>query len=105
MGVETICEAGHRLGNETLYGNNIMTTYSFKGKHSYSFPTNIRFGAGVISELADQLKSHELQRPLLVTDPTIIDLAFFNKIVEDLGRNGMEVTVFSETHKNPIKSD
>lgn len=82
-----------------------MGTYSYEGKHSYSFPTNIRFGAGVIGELAEHLKSQGLLQPLVVTDPFITDLDFFKSIADDLKKNGMEVTVFSETHKNPIKSD
>lgn len=82
-----------------------MGIYTYVGKHSYSFPTNIRFGAGVISELADHLKSQKLQRPLVVTDPMITELRFFNEILDNLQQHGMEVAVFSKTHKNPVKSD
>ncbi len=80
-------------------------TYSFFGKHSYSFPTNIRFGAGVIDELAAHLKQQGFHRPLLVTDPMISKLGFFNDIIGNLVKAGLNVEVFSDTHKNPVKSD
>lgn len=82
-----------------------MGTYNYSGKHSYSFPTNIRFGAGVIDELSDHLKNKELKSPLVVTDPILSELDFFKAIINNLKKNGLSVVVFSETHKNPVKSD
>ena len=43
----------------------------------FNFPTTIRFGAGVISELPDYLKTNGLKRPLVVTDPNVAQLDFF----------------------------
>ena len=69
--------------------------------YSYSYPTNIRFGAGVIKELPDYLKSNQLNNPLIVTDPNVANLPFLNAIASSL--NGAEV--FSDISKNPVKSD
>ena len=69
--------------------------------YSYSYPTNIRFGAGVIKELPDYLKSNNLQKPLIVTDPNVADLPFLKAIASSL--SGAEV--FSDISKNPVKSD
>lgn len=74
-------------------------------KYTFSFPTTIRFGAGVVSELADYLLSQHLGNPLLVTDPQVRELDFFTKIVSQLEQAGISVNVFSEVHKNPVKSD
>ncbi|SEI85582.1 Alcohol dehydrogenase, class IV [Cyclobacterium xiamenense] len=74
-------------------------------KYSFSFPTAIRFGAGVIAELGAYLKSQGLSRPLLVTDPLVRELDFFKKICVQLQEAGISVEIFSEVHKNPIKSD
>jgi alcohol dehydrogenase class IV len=79
-----------------------MTTQQ---KYSFSFPTAIRFGAGVIAELGDYLKSNGLSRPLLVTDPLVRELDFFKKITAQLQEAGISVAVFSDVHKNPVKSD
>jgi alcohol dehydrogenase class IV len=77
----------------------------FDKVYQYNFPTTIRFGAGAINELGDYLKTNGLQKPLIVTDPIIAQLDFFKKIVQDLGAKGISVEVFSDIHKNPVKSD
>lgn len=71
----------------------------------FNFPTIIRFGAGAIKELPSYLKTHGLQKPLIVTDPVIAELSFFKTIVNDLKNAGVSVEVFSNIHKNPVKSD
>lgn len=71
----------------------------------FNFPTIIRFGAGAVKELAPYLKNNKLSKPLIVTDPVIAGLSFFKTIVEDLKKEGISVEVFSNIHKNPVKSD
>lgn len=71
----------------------------------FNFPTTIRFGAGVVKELADYLKKNNLSKPLVVTDPTVRELGFFKTITADLEKAGISVEVFSGIHKNPVKSD
>src|SRR5437016_2314168 len=71
----------------------------------FNFPTTIRFGAGAVKELPDYLKRNNLHRPLVVTDPNVAQLAFFKAIIEDLKAKGLAVEVFSDIHKNPVKSD
>lgn len=71
----------------------------------FNFPTIIRFGAGAIKELPAYLKTHGLEKPLIVTDPVIAELSFFKTIVNDLKNAGVSVEVFSNIHKNPVKSD
>ena len=77
----------------------------FDKVHQFNFPTTIRFGAGAIKELPDYLKLNNLKAPLLVTDPIIAELGFFKRIVNDLKDRLFSVQVFSEIHKNPVKSD
>jgi alcohol dehydrogenase class IV len=71
----------------------------------FNFPTKIRFGAGVVAELPAYLKDNNLSKPLVVTDPNVADLPFFKQIVQDLTSKGISVEVFSDIHKNPVKSD
>ena len=71
----------------------------------FNFPTIIRFGANVVQELPDYLKKNNLSRPLVVTDPNVAQLGFFKAIVADLRAKGLSAEVFSEIHKNPVKSD
>ena len=71
----------------------------------YNFPTTIRFGAGVVAELPEHLRSQGLQRPLLVTDPVVEQLGFFGDLRKKMEARGLAVEVFSDIHKNPVKSD
>ena len=73
--------------------------------NSFSFPTNISFGSGVITQLPSYLKQHNLSRPLIVTDSVIKELPFFKKILNDLKQDGLSPLVFSDIHSNPIASD
>lgn len=73
--------------------------------YQYHFPTVIRFGAGSSKELGPYLLKHALDRPLIVTDPTVSQLDFLKKIVSDLKDRNLSVEVFHDIHKNPVKSD
>ena len=77
----------------------------FNTVRQYNFPTTIRFGAGAIKELPDHLIANGLSKPLLVTDPMVSGLDFFADIKNSLANKGLSVEVFSDIHKNPVKSD
>jgi alcohol dehydrogenase class IV len=78
---------------------------NFDKVYQYNFPTTIRFGAGAIKELPAYLRQHGLSKPLIVTDSTVSQLAFFKAILADLQLNNISTEVFSDIHKNPVKSD
>ena len=73
--------------------------------YQYNFPTTIRFGAGSSKELGDYLLKNDLLNPLIVTDSTVVQLDFFKAIINDLKRKNISVEVFTDIHKNPVKSD
>jgi len=70
----------------------------------FSFPTLIHFGAGVRFGVKDYLKSHHLDRPLIVTDRGIVGLPFFQAFLNPLMDGKLEVQVFSEIWGNPTES-
>lgn len=78
---------------------------TFDSIYQYNFPTTIRFGAGASNELGDYLQKNNLQRPLIVTDLVVAELSFFKQIIEALQRKNISTEVFSDLHKNPVKSD
>lgn len=78
---------------------------TFEKVLQYNFPTVIRFGPGASGELADYLVNAGLSRPLIITDPNVACLEFFNDIVKGLRRRNLSVEVFHRIHKNPVKSD
>src|SRR5689334_14111980 len=78
---------------------------TFDKIYQYNFPTTIRFGAGSSSELADYLIKNNITRPLIVSDPTVSQLQFFKQIISELARKNISAEIFSDIHKNPVKSD
>src|SRR4051812_49284291 len=78
---------------------------TFDKVYQYNFPTTVRFGAGASKEIGDYLTKNNLSKPLIVTDPLVSQLDFFKTIVSTLQKQGKSVEVFSDIHKNPVKSD
>jgi alcohol dehydrogenase class IV len=78
---------------------------TFNQVYQYNFPTIIRFGAGSSNELGDYLLKNNVSNPLIVTDPTVSQLDFFKKIIDELKKKNISTEIFSEIHKNPVKSD
>jgi alcohol dehydrogenase class IV len=73
--------------------------------YQYNFPTTIRFGAGSSKELGDYLIKNNLKQPLIVTDPNVAQLGFFKEIINALRLKNISFDIFSNIHKNPVKSD
>src|SRR6478752_3014772 len=78
---------------------------TFDKIYQYNFPTTIRFGAGASKELGDYLQKNGLSRPLIVTDAIVAQLDFFKEIINDLKKKNIPAEIFSDIHKNPVKSD
>ncbi len=68
---------------------------------NWSYPTAIKFGAGRISELADQCKASGITRPLLVTDKALAALPITAAALDALEAAGLGRAVFSEVDPNP----
>ena len=78
---------------------------TFDTIYQYNFPTTIRFGPGASKELGVYLVKNDLSKPLIVTDGTVAQLDFFKEIINDLKKKNISTEVFSDIHKNPVKSD
>ena len=72
---------------------------------NWTYPTEIRFGPGRISELADACRSLGMSRPLFVTDPGLSGLDMVGEALESVKAGGLAVAKFSDIHPNPLGSD
>ena len=72
---------------------------------NWSYPTEVRFGAGRIAELADACKAAGMARPLLVTDPGIADLPITQTALDAVRGGGLDVSVFSDVKPNPTAAN
>jgi len=71
----------------------------------WNYPTAVRFGPGRIQELPDACGELGIRRPLLVTDPGLVDLDITRQAVAILGRAGLDTAVFSDMRPNPVGRD
>jgi len=74
---------------------------------SFSFPTTTLSGAGALAELPGRLAKLNIKRPLVVTDPGLLQTEAFQKLQQTLGVAGQGKTWFlhSGVHPNPIETD
>src|ERR1700694_3780584 len=72
---------------------------------NWGYPTAIRFGAGLIKELADACRAAGIQRPLLVTDAGLAKLAITARAIALVKEAGLPVALFSEVQPNPVDAN
>ena len=77
----------------------------FPSSANWSYPTQIRIGAGRISELADACKSLGMSRPLLVTDPELAKLPMVSNALTINNSRNIHTELFTGLKTNPVSSD
>ena len=72
---------------------------------NWSYPTQIRIGAGRVSELPEACKLLQISRPLLVTDPGLAQLSIVSNALTINKSMGIHTGLFTGLKPNPISSD
>jgi alcohol dehydrogenase class IV len=74
---------------------------------SFSFPTTTLWGAGALAGLPGRLATLNIKRPLVVTDPGLLQTEAFQKLQQTLGAAGQGKTwlLHSGVHPNPVELD
>ena len=72
---------------------------------NFGFPTQIKFGAGRIKELAELCRIHGILRPLFVTDPGLAAMPMVKAIISDLDRAELGVKMFADVRPNPVEAN
>ena len=75
--------------------------------NSFSFPTTTLSGAGALAELPARLAKLNIKRPLVVTDPGLLQTEAFQKLQQTLGaaRQGKDWFLHHGVHPNPVEAD
>ena len=68
---------------------------------NWSYPTEMRFGAGRIQELGEACSQIGIDKPLLVTDRILSRLPLTQRVINILGNAGLKTSLFSEVDPNP----
>jgi alcohol dehydrogenase class IV len=74
---------------------------------SFSFPTRTLFGVGALRELPANLIKLNIRRPLVVTDPGLVNTDAFRSVAATFGANSEGKTwfLYSGVHPNPVEND
>jgi len=68
-----------------------------------TFPNTVLFGAGALGELPSELAKLACTRPLVVTDPGLVDCGMAQQVVDLVSAHGIQPTVFSDVAPNPTE--
>jgi len=72
--------------------------------NSFEFvlPTRIKFGEGVCSGIADEVKSMGKNKPLIITDRGLVEAGIIKKVTDALENGGInDYDIFDEVEPNP----
>lgn len=69
---------------------------------NWNYPTTVRFGAGRVAELPDEVKRAGMKRPLFVTDPQLARLPIVAEALASLEGANLAPAVFSAIRPNPV---
>jgi alcohol dehydrogenase class IV len=72
---------------------------------TWSYPTQIRFGAGRIAEIADACATAGIAKPLLVTDRGLAGLPITARTLDLMERAGLGRALFAEVDPNPTEAN
>jgi len=68
---------------------------------NWSYPTQIKFGAGRIREIADACNQANIKRPLLITDKGLSNLQITSRTLQLMKEAGLGDALFSDVDQNP----
>jgi 4-hydroxybutyrate dehydrogenase len=85
----------------------VFSVLNFMEPTTFTFPTDMLFGAGAVKELPGRLRKMNLRRPLVVTDPRLPATPAYKQLESILGpeEKGRTWSVFQDVHPNPTEED
>jgi len=71
----------------------------------FNYPTTILYGQGSLIEAAKRAKSLGFNKPLIVTDKTLIKLGIVDQVKVEFEKSDIKVSIYDGTHPNPLEDD
>ena len=68
---------------------------------NWSYPTQIKFGAGRIREISDACNQANIKKPLLITDKGLSNLPITSRTLQLMKEAGLGEAIFSNVDPNP----
>lgn len=71
----------------------------------WNYPTRVRFGAGELNAVPEELRRLGVARPLIVSDPGIVKVGLTARLEELLAASGASSRTFSDVSENPTEAN
>lgn len=71
----------------------------------FSFPTTILYGQGAVSEVSACTRELQVTKPLVITDPSMVQTNAFQRLTSVLADSGIPHEVFAGVNANPLDTD
>lgn len=68
---------------------------------SFTLPTKIVYGPGLITSIVEELKINKGKKPIIITDKGVRNAGILDKITEILNENGINYIVYDGVEPNP----
>lgn len=78
-----------------------MPTYEYDQPFKFVHRADVLFGKGRAGDVPEQLSELGVERPMIVTDPTLPEVGVIDPIVEALEDSGVEYYLYDEVEPNP----
>ena len=69
---------------------------------TWSYPTEVRFDVGRISEICDACFALNIERPLIVTDTGLANSEIIKNLTELIETGDLKMGLFSKVQGNPV---
>ena len=68
---------------------------------NWNFPTHVKIGSGALAEIGNCCKDLKINQPLIVTDKTLISSEIVQKLKNELIKNNLSFSIYSNVDSNP----
>ena len=68
---------------------------------NWNFPTHVKIGLGALAEIGNCCKNLKINQPLIVTDKTLISSEIVQKLKNELIKNNLSFSIYSNVDRNP----
>lgn len=73
------------------------------GKYSFEFilPTKIRYGAGMIKALGEELRDLKARKIMVITDKDLVNAGMLDKVTKIINEESVDYVIYDEIEANP----
>jgi alcohol dehydrogenase len=71
------------------------------GSFEFILPTKIRYGAGILKTLGEELKNLKARKVMVITDKGLVNAGMLDKVTKIINEESMDYVIYDEIEANP----